>query len=111
VATCGGYFTCGQAACDITACDCSCHGDWNCDGVVNVSDVVGAIGVAFRNQPSTCDPGCTPNGRAERTDVNCDGITSIVDVIRFVNVAFRNADQATEFCKPCDTPPPSAGCP
>lgn len=110
-ATCGGYFTCGQAACEITVCDCSCHHDPNCDGVVTVIDVTMAINVAFRGVDPVCDAGCSPDGAAERTDVDCNGSTGVVDVIKFVNVAFRNGDPATEFCNPCDTPPPSANCP
>lgn len=111
-ATCGGYFTCNQAACGITICDCTCHGDPNCDGVkVDITDVVLTVGVAFRNMPSTCDAGCSPDGRAERTDVNCDGGTDIVDVVKMVSVAFRNGDPAVEFCNPCNTPPPTANCP
>jgi hypothetical protein len=73
--------------------------------------VVAAVGVAFRNMPSMCDPGCTPNGRAERTDVDCDGKTDIIDVTKIIQVAFRNAPIATTFCDPCVTQPPGANCP
>jgi hypothetical protein len=93
-------------------CACDCHGDPNCDGIkVDVTDVVAGVAVAFRNAPSICDPGCTPGGRAERSDVDCDGKTDIIDVTKLVQVAFRNFPIETTFCDPCVTLPPGANCP
>jgi hypothetical protein len=81
------------------ACECACHADPTCDGVVNVLDVVAAVDVAFRNADPTSDP--MPNCPRIRTDADCDGVTNVIDVVRFVNVAFRGGDPATEFCDPC----------
>jgi hypothetical protein len=91
-------------------CNCPYIGDPNRDGFSTVVDVVLAVGVAFRNDPFICND-CTPEGRAELTDVNCDGNTTITDVVKIVAVTFRNADPAIEYCNPCDTPPPSTNCP
>jgi PKD repeat protein len=81
-------------------CGCDCLGDpSNCDGVVNITDVIEAINVSFRGAFSLFDPngGCN----FERTDVNCSSSTDVLDVVKFINVSFRGADQATEFCHPC----------
>lgn len=81
----------------LAACSCPCHGDPECDGNIDVLDVVRTVGVAFRNVPSVVDPGCP----RERTDTNCTGDTDVLDVIKMVNAAFRNANPLTEFCAPC----------
>ena len=80
-------------------CACACHADPECDGVVNVLDVVLAVGTAFRGSDPIDDPiyACP----YITTDVNCDGVTNVLDVVHFVNVAFRGGDPATEFCEPC----------
>jgi len=83
------------APCDF--CACPCHGDPQCDGVINVQDVVKTVDVAFRGVARVFDPNCP---RA-RTDVNCDDFTTVVDVVKEVNVAFRAAKPTTEFCNPC----------
>ncbi len=80
-------------------CDCSCHGDQFCDGSANIQDVVGTIGVAFRNTPPTVDPACVHSGR---TDLNCNGSTDVLDVVLMIGVTFRNEDPATMICNPCD---------
>jgi hypothetical protein len=84
---------------DACQCVCDCHGDPQCDDVVNVLDVVKAVNVAFRSQPDITDPngGCP----TVTTDANCDSVTNVLDVVKFVNVAFRSADPLTEFCDPC----------
>jgi hypothetical protein len=83
----------------VVSCACLCNADPECDGVVNVLDVVAAVGVAFRSGPQLPDPhDLCP---VAPTDVNCDGLTNVLDVVRFVNVAFRSADPQTEFCDPC----------
>lgn len=84
----------------LCACACDCHGDPQCDQVINdIQDVVRVIGVAFRGDPELSDP--NPNCLYDRGDVDCDGQTTVVDVVKVVNVAFRAADPAMEFCNPC----------
>jgi hypothetical protein len=58
------------------------RGDLNNDEVIDVTDVVAVIGVAFRGQSA-------PNSETV-ADVNSDGIVSdVLDVIRIIDVAFR----------------------
>ncbi|HUU45000.1 MAG TPA: hypothetical protein VM118_04640 [Acidobacteriota bacterium] len=83
--------------CPYFPCDCSCHGDPQCDGVTDILDVVRAIDVAFRSAPPVFDYACP----YERTDVDCSGATDILDVVHFVNVALRGGDPETEFCDGC----------
>lgn len=77
---------------------CSCHGDSNCDGAINVVDVTSTINEAFRGVGATADPGCSND---TRNDVDCDCVVSLTDIIRVINVAFRGGNKATEFCNPC----------
>lgn len=83
----------------VGACACDCAGDPQCDGVVNIFDVVHTVDVAFRNAAAIADPNVSCPYMT--TDVDCDNVTSIFDVIHFVNVAFRNASPGAEFCNPC----------
>lgn len=79
-------------------CGCPCPADVSCDSIrSDVLDVVGTIGVAFRNVPAVTDPGCVRT----RSDVNCSGTTDVIDVVKVVGVAFRNQAAATEYCNPC----------
>ncbi|HUU45557.1 MAG TPA: M14 family zinc carboxypeptidase [Acidobacteriota bacterium] len=80
-------------------CACDCHADPECDGVINVLDVVLAVNTAFRGAPPIADPvyACP----YVTTDVTCDGVTNVLDVVHFVNAAFRGGDPAVEFCDPC----------
>ncbi|HNS17146.1 MAG TPA: exo-alpha-sialidase [Bacteroidales bacterium] len=57
-------------------------GDANCDGIVNVLDVITVINWVFGQIP---DPFCFANA-----DVNADGIINVLDVIGTVNVIFEN---------------------
>jgi hypothetical protein len=59
-------------------------GDVNEDGITDVLDVVGVIGVAFRNEPSP--------ERPASADVNADCVYNILDVVTIVNHVFRNSD-------------------
>jgi hypothetical protein len=63
-------------------------GDMNKDGIFDVLDVVGIVGVAFRNLPEPCPPGIS--------DLNCDGNIDIIDVTLLVSHVFRNGPQP--FC-------------
>ncbi|HUU44481.1 MAG TPA: C1 family peptidase [Acidobacteriota bacterium] len=85
---------------DACPCSCPCHADPQCDGVLNLLDVVTAVNVAFRGAVPTTDPDCP----YEQSDVTCDGVTSIIDVALFVYVAFQGGDPAVAFCDPCVPP-------
>ena len=78
-------------------CHCPCHGDPNCDAIINVFDVVAAVDAAFRSVPceeyllcAVCD-----------SDINCDGMVNVFDVVTFVDVAFRAGDPVLLICDPC----------
>jgi hypothetical protein len=64
-------------------------GDQNCDGVVDIVDVVELIGYVFR--------GGLPPDPVKRTDVNCDGRADISDVVQLVYYVFRGGS----ICDPC----------
>lgn len=57
-------------------------GDVNEDSVLNVLDVVGIVGLAFRNGPAP--------ERHGSGDVNADCVYGVVDVVGIVNHVFRN---------------------
>ena len=84
----------------ITLCNCPCDGDPECNGVVDVNDVVAAVNVAFRGGAPVFDPTCPK----ERTNVNCDDVTNILDVKLFICVAFQGYSPAQLFCNSCDCP-------
>lgn len=77
---------------------CSCHGDSNCDGEINIIDVTSTINEAFRGVSMPPDAGCV---NSIRSDVDCDCAVSITDVVRVIDVAFRGAAATTAFCIPC----------
>jgi hypothetical protein len=82
-------------------CVCECRADPSeCDGSLDVTDVVRTIQVAFANAPELPDP--NPLCPISRTDVDCDGDTGILDVVKMIEVAFRNGDPTTVFCDPCE---------
>jgi hypothetical protein len=93
---------------DACECSCPCHGDPACDGVVDVTDVVVTISVAFRGTAAPLDALC-PDAPGGRTDVNCSGATDVIDVIQVIGVAFRG--QVAQFCNPCNCNPYPTGCP
>lgn len=53
-------------------------GDANCDGVVNVQDVIAIVNYYVGNPPV---PFCAPNA-----DVNQDGIINVLDVVEVINI-------------------------
>lgn len=86
---------------DVCDCVCPCHGNPACQhAVVNVTDVVITIDVAFGSAAPPDDP--DPSCMWETTDVDCSGATDIVDVVKTINVAFRGADAAAAYCVPCN---------
>jgi len=78
-------------------CDCPCHADPVCDGVIKVTDVVKAVDVAFRGEAKTLGALCP----YALTDVDCTGVTDVNDVVRLVNVAFRGGTKKANFRNPC----------
>lgn len=78
-------------------CDCSCHADPVCDGIINIQDVVQMVNVLFRDYL----PGPHPYCPVPLEDVNCSGITDIVDLVSVIDVGFRDADPDTTFCNAC----------
>jgi len=86
-------------------CACDCHGDpANCEGLVNVFDVVACVDEAFRNGPSVIDPNvnCPASSDNDVAPVGgCNGVVNVFDVVAMVDVAFRNADPVVTFCDPC----------
>lgn len=82
------------------ACRCDCHGrPADCDGQIDILDVVSAVQVAFASAPEI--PDLNPLCPSVTSDVDCDGATTVVDVIHVIDVAFRGADPAISFCDPC----------
>jgi hypothetical protein len=78
-------------------CGCTCHSDPVCDGAYDVLDVVQAINVAFRGEPSDSGETCTN----ALTDINCDDTTDLLDVIGLVDIAFRQIPAGQIVCAPC----------
>jgi hypothetical protein len=83
------------------ACNCFCFAEpGECNGALDVVDVLAVINIAFRGFDDVEDPEATcPRAPS---DVDCDGQTTILDVIKIIEVAFRAADPTVTFCKPCD---------
>jgi hypothetical protein len=80
----------------LITCWCPCHGDPECDGAIDVLDVVRAVEETFREAPPPLDPQCR---HVSRNDVNCDCIVNVFDLVLIVDRAFRNSTGA--FCDPC----------
>ncbi|MGB7063336.1 MAG: dockerin type I repeat-containing protein [Candidatus Zixiibacteriota bacterium] len=57
------------------------RGDCNCDGIVDIGDVVYLIGYLYRNGPA---PTLTEVG-----DSNCDGIVDVGDVVRLIGYLYK----------------------
>jgi hypothetical protein len=97
--------------------------DANCDGMIDIRDIVTTIDVAFRGFPLRLIVECmTPPARRASVyvgidisvgcpacfdrlvDANCDGKIDILDVVTTIDVAYRHfpLDQIV----PCTTPPP-----
>ena len=56
-------------------------GDCNCDGIVDIGDVVYLIGYLYRGGPAPTPP--------EVGDTNCDGIVDIGDVVRLIGYLYK----------------------
>jgi hypothetical protein len=83
------------------ACACFCLAEpGECNGALNIVDVLATVNIAFRGTTPVGDP--DPSCPVTRSDVNCDGQTTIVDVIKIIEVAFRAADPTATFCNPCE---------
>lgn len=54
-------------------CFCRCHGDPDCNGYLDIVDVVRTINTAFRGSPSITDQDCTH----ARTDVDANAMTNV----------------------------------
>lgn len=81
-------------------CRCECHADPQCDGNMDILDVVLTVNRAFRAAASI--PFCPGYDVIDgRTDVDCSGATDIVDAVRMIDVVFRGGDPAANFCEPC----------
>ena len=67
-------------------------GDQDCNGVVNIVDVVLLIRPIFRSA-------IPPDPHAwRRADIDCDSALTVLDVIQLIYYVFRNG----EICDPCD---------
>jgi hypothetical protein len=58
------------------------RGDWNNDGVINVTDVVAQVNHTFRGAPPPTPP--------ELGDYNGDATIDILDLVTLINYVFRN---------------------
>lgn len=77
-------------------CDCPHQGDINGDGVIDVFDVIAAIGIAFSGDPDAQDPSC-PRSRG---DLNGDGVVDVFDVIYLIGTAFGGGPEPVNPCNP-----------
>lgn len=78
----------------IAPCDCPSQGDVNGDGVIDVFDVIGIIGIAFSGDADPQDPECPRT----RGDVNSDGVTDVFDVIYLIATAFSGGAGPIDPC-------------
>jgi hypothetical protein len=62
------------------------YGDANCDGMVNIADVVHLVNYLFIDGPAPC--------LLRLGDVNCDEAINIADVVHLVNYLFINGPEA-----------------
>ena len=83
-------------ACD--PCTCARQGDIasrpNGDGVIDVFDVIEAIGIAFSGATDPQDPQCPRT----RSDVDNNGVTDVFDVIYLIATAFSGGPQPVDPC-------------
>ena len=82
-------------------CLCPCQGDWDCDDIIDVFDVIHCVDVAFRNYPELGFSSCP----FSVLDANCDCAIDVFDVVVLVDHAFR-ADYSPicGFDDPCEAP-------
>ncbi|MBI5869146.1 MAG: hypothetical protein HZB43_12815 [candidate division Zixibacteria bacterium] len=64
---------------------CPFQGDINGDGVIDVFDVIGVIGIAFNGEPDPQDPTCP----ITRGDANNNLVTDVFDVVYLIEYAFN----------------------
>jgi hypothetical protein len=77
-----------------TFCDCPNQGDISLNGLIDVFDVIGVIGIAFSGDPESQDPWCPRT----RGDVNNDGVTDVFDVIYLIGTAFSGGAAPVNPC-------------
>ena len=77
-------------------CSCPHQGDMNTDGVINVSDVLKEIQIAFVNGTDVQDPECPRT----RGDVNNSGAVDVNDVLYIIKTAFVNGPNPVNPCGP-----------
>ena len=78
------------------ACSCLSQGDINGDGVINVTDVIEVIKVAFSNGTDIQDPQCPKT----RSDVTGNGAVDVNDVLYLIGTAFLNGPNPVNPCGP-----------
>lgn len=78
-------------------CFCRCHGDPDCNGYLDIVDVVRTVNTAFRGLASITDQDCTH----ARTDVDANAMTNVLDVARMIDVVFGGESRDDVFVDPC----------
>ena len=77
-------------------CDCTHQGDLTSDGVINVSDVLKVIQIAFVNGTDVQDPICPKT----RGDVDNNGTVDVNDVLYLIKTAFIDGPDPVNPCGP-----------
>lgn len=79
---------------------CRCDGDPNCDGVVEIRDVMATVDVAFRGGRPEIDPGCSwyAHSAHGRTDVDCSDGTDVMDVILMIDAVVGGMESDATPC-------------
>ncbi len=80
----------------ILSCDCPHQGDINADLVIDVFDVIAAIGIVFSGDPDVQDLAC-PTTRA---DVNNDAAADLFDVIYLIDHSSSGGPAPLDPCAP-----------
>ena len=66
------------------------RGDVNCDGVIDIGDVVYLINYLFKGGPA-------PLPFADQGDVNISGVVDIGDVVYLINYLYKNGSQPIDY--------------
>ncbi|MBI5868086.1 MAG: HYR domain-containing protein [candidate division Zixibacteria bacterium] len=77
-------------------CSCPWQGDISANGLIDVFDVIGVIGIAFAGDPDPQDPDCPRT----RGDANNDGVSDVFDVIYLIATAFSGGAKPLDPCTP-----------
>ena len=77
-------------------CNCLHQGDIASDGVIDVFDVIGIIGIAFSGEPDPQDPACPTT----RGDIDNNGVTDVFDVLCLIATAFSGGAAPVDPCGP-----------